>query len=69
MATKDMKAMLAKHAAKPASVAHNGLMPKGAKAKPFKKGGSVDGVATKGKTKGTMVKMAGGGMARKGMCK
>ena len=45
---------LAKHAAKPASKAHKGL----------KSGGftsSADGVASKGKTKGTMVKMAGGG--------
>ena len=44
---------LAKHAAKPASKAHKGL----------KSGGAVDGVASKGKTKGTMVKMAGGGKA------
>jgi hypothetical protein len=40
----------------------------GASVKPFKKGGSVgsaskraDGIAKKGKTKGTQVKMAGGG--------
>jgi hypothetical protein len=60
---------LAKHAAKPASKAHAGL----------KAGGSVgttkmgavktaapskDGIAMKGKTKGTMVKMCGGGKAR-----
>ena len=45
------KDALAKHAAKPASKAHKGL----------KSGGAVDGVASKGKTKGTMVKMAGGG--------
>jgi len=45
----DMPAALAKHAAKPASKAHKGL----------KSGGAVDGCATKGKTKGTMVKMAG----------
>ena len=44
---------LAKHAAKPASKAHKGL----------KSGGAVDGVAIKGKTKGTMVKMKRGGMA------
>jgi len=38
--------------------------------KAYKKGGSIDGVAKKGKTKGKMVKMAGGGMYRKGgMCK
>jgi hypothetical protein len=42
---------LAKHAAKPASKAHKGL----------KAGGAVDGIASKGKTKGTMVKMMGGG--------
>ena len=46
-----MPPALAKHAAKPASVAHKGL----------KSGGAVNGIATKGKTKGTMVKMAGGG--------
>ena len=44
---------LAKHAAKPASKAHAGL----------KAGGAVDGVAVKGKTKGAMIKMAGGGKA------
>jgi hypothetical protein len=32
----------------------------------MKKGGSVDGCATKGKTKGMMVKMAKGGMMKKG---
>ncbi len=32
-----------------------------AKGKPFAKGGSIDGCATKGKTKGKMVKMMGGG--------
>jgi hypothetical protein len=47
----DMPAALAKHAGKPASKAHKGL----------KSGGAVDGVASKGKTKGTMVKMARGG--------
>ena len=46
-----MPAALAKHAGKPASKAHKGL----------KSGGAVDGIASKGKTKGTMVKMAGGG--------
>ena len=48
MAKGGMPAALAKHAAKPASKAHKGLA----------KGG---GVETKGKTKGTMVKMARGG--------
>jgi hypothetical protein len=42
---------LAKHAAKPASKAHKGL----------KSGGAVDGIASKGKTKGKMVTMMGGG--------
>jgi len=46
-----MPPALAKHAAKPASVAHKGL----------KSGGAVDGVATKGKTKGTMIAMKRGG--------
>ena len=51
-----MTGMLAKHAAKPASKAHAGL----------KSGGSVfrhsaDGIASKGKTKGSQVKMARGG--------
>lgn len=67
MATKDMKGMpaaLAKHAAKPASVAHKGLKPGDAKGKPFKKGGSIDGIATKGKTKGTMIAMQKGGMCK-----
>ena len=52
-------AALAKHAAKPAAEAHKGLTAKG---KPFAKGG---GIETKGKTKGTMVKMCGGGMTKK----
>jgi hypothetical protein len=51
-----MAGMLAKHSAKPASKAHAGL----------KSGGSVfrsaaNGIAVRGKTKGTQVKMAGGG--------
>lgn len=53
---KSMPSMLKQHADKPASKAHKGL----------KSGGGVfrraaDGVASKGKTKGTQVKMAGGG--------
>lgn len=54
---------LAKHADKPASKAHKGL-----KAGGMTSTGSVktaapsrDGIAQRGKTKGTMVKMAGGG--------
>ncbi len=76
MATKDMKGMpaaLAKHAAKPASKAHAGLKA-GGKVK-MASGGlaaghkAADGVAKKGKTKGKEVKMAGGGMYKKGgMC-
>ena len=67
---KDMKA-LAAHAAKPASKAHAGLkaggmMKKGGSVAPSKMGkvktnSGMDGVATKGKTKGTMVKMKSGG--------
>jgi len=51
MASGGMTGALAKHAAKPASKAHAGL----------KSGGAVDGIASKGKTKGTMVKMKSGG--------
>jgi len=60
------KADLAKHAAMPASKAHKGLKSGGMATKM----GAVktaspsrDGVATKGKTKGTMIKMARGGKA------
>ena len=80
MATKDMKSMkgmpaaLAKHAAKPASKAHAGLK-SGGKVK-MASGGlaaghkSADGIASKGKTKGKEIKMAAGGMYKKGgMCK
>jgi hypothetical protein len=65
MAKGDMPAALAKHAAKPASKAHAGLKAGGVIAS---KMGTVktaapsrDGVASKGKTKGTMVKMKSGG--------
>jgi hypothetical protein len=62
---KDMKNALAKHAAKPASKAHAGLKSGGAV---FRK--AADGVAKKGKTKAEQIKMAGGGMYKKGgMCK
>lgn len=62
---KDMKKALAAHAAKPASKAHKGLKMGGSVA-PSKMGkvktnSGMDGVATKGKTKGTMVKMKSGG--------
>jgi hypothetical protein len=55
MANGGMTSALAKHAAKPASKAHAGL----------KSGGYVkaaDGVAQRGKTKGTQVTMKKGGM-------
>jgi hypothetical protein len=51
MASGGMTSALAKHASKPASKAHAGL----------KSGGAVDGIASKGKTKGTMIKMKNGG--------
>lgn len=50
---------LAKHASMPASKAHAGLKA-GGMAKGYAKGG---GIEVKGKTKGTMVKMARGGKA------
>lgn len=43
-------------------------MKKGGKVMKYAKGGDIDGCASKGKTKGTMVKMAKGGMMKKG-CK
>jgi hypothetical protein len=61
-----MPAALAKHAGMPASKAHKGLA-KGGSVGTTKMGAvrtaapSRDGVATKGKTKGMMVKMARGG--------
>jgi hypothetical protein len=55
MASGGMTSALAKHASKPASTAHAGL-----------KGGgyvkSADGIAQRGKTKGTKVTMKNGGM-------
>jgi hypothetical protein len=59
------KADLAKHAAMPASKAHKGLKAGGMATKmgAVKTGSKPDGVAMKGKTKGTMVKMARGGKA------
>jgi hypothetical protein len=71
---KGMPAALAKHAAKPASKAQAGLK-SGGKVK-MASGGlaaghkSADGIASKGKTKGKEIKMAAGGMYKKGgMCK
>ena len=59
------KADLAKHAAMPASKAHKGLKSGGMATKmgAVKTGSKPDGIAMKGKTKGKMVKMAGGGKA------
>ena len=51
------KGELAKHAAKPASKAHAGLKSGGSVTKMARGGG----VESKGKTKGTMIKMANGG--------
>jgi hypothetical protein len=62
MMKKGMPAALAKHAAKPASKAHKGLKAGGmTKMGAVKTSSKPDGIAVKGKTKGTMVKMAGGG--------
>jgi hypothetical protein len=52
-----IKKAVGKHAAMPASKAHAGLK-SGGMAKGYAKGG---GIETKGKTKGTMVKMTRGG--------
>jgi len=59
------KADLAKHAAMPASKAHKGLKSGGMATKmgAVKTSSKPDGIAMKGKTKGTMVKMARGGKA------
>ena len=54
-----VKKAIGKHAAMPASKAHKGLK-SGGLAAGHK---AADGVASKGKTKGTMVKMAYGGKA------
>ena len=59
------KADLAKHAAMPASKAHKGLKSGGMATKmgAVKTNSKPDGIAMKGKTKGTMIKMARGGKA------
>ena len=54
-----IKKAVGKHAAMPASKAHAGLK-SGGMAKGYAKGG---GIEVKGKTKGTMIKMARGGKA------
>jgi hypothetical protein len=60
-----IKKAVGKHAAMPASKAHKGLAKGGSvgttKMGAVKTGSKPDGVAMKGKTKGTMVKMARGG--------
>jgi hypothetical protein len=56
---KDAMMKLKEHASKPASKAHKGLKA-GGSTKGYAKGG---GIEAKGKTKGTMVKMARGGKA------
>ena len=63
MMKKGMPPALAKHAAMPASKAHKGLKSGGMTGMGTVKTAapSRDGVASKGKTKGTMVKMARGG--------
>ena len=61
-----IKTAVGKHAAMPASKAHKGLKAGGmatSKMGAVKTGSKPDGVAVKGKTKGTMVKMARGGKA------
>jgi hypothetical protein len=61
------KAMEMRHAAamKKAGLPKKMVQEEMAEAKKYAKGGSVDGVARKGKTKGTMVKMACGGKVKK----
>ena len=66
MAKGKMPAALAKHAGMPASKAHKGLKAGGmvtSKMGAVKTGKTPDGIASKGKTKGAMVKMARGGKA------
>jgi hypothetical protein len=61
----EMMMKLKEHASKPASKAHKGLKSGGMATKmgAVKTGSKPDGIAVKGKTKGTMVKMARGGKA------
>jgi hypothetical protein len=66
MAKSKMPAALAKHAGMPASKAHKGLKAGGmapSKMGSVKTSATRDGVASKGKTKGTMIKMTKGGRA------
>jgi len=62
MAKGGISTSLKAHASAPASKAHAGMKSGGmTKMGAVKTGSKPDGVAVKGKTKGTMVKMAGGG--------
>jgi hypothetical protein len=64
MAKGKMPAALAKHAGMPASKAHKGLKAGGMAASKMgavKTGKTPDGIASKGKTKGTMITMRNGG--------
>jgi len=66
MAKDKMPAALAKHAGMPASKAHKGLKAGGmapSKMGSVKSSSSRDGIASKGKTKGTMIAMKKGGRA------
>jgi hypothetical protein len=66
MAKGNMPAALAKHAGMPASKAHNGLKAGGmapSKMGSVKTSATRDGIASKGKTKGKMIKMNMGGKA------
>jgi len=66
MAKGKMPAALAKHAGMPASKAHKGLKAGGMAASKMgsvKTSSSRDGIASKGKTKGTMIAMNKGGYA------
>ena len=62
---KESKAMVAKEMAfmKKKGAPKSMIKHEMAEAKGYAKGGSIDGIATKGKTKGKMVKMAMGGKA------
>ena len=65
MAKNKMPAALAKHAGMPASKAHKGLKAGGMAASKMgsvKTSATRDGVASKGKTKGKMIKMNMGGV-------
>ena len=66
---KESKAMMGKELAfmkkkgAPKSMIQHEKKEMASKTKKYAKGGSIDGIAKRGKTKGTMVKMSKGGMA------